>query len=193
MLLFKVSCVNFEFTSESSNLRKLLDVKFSFFKQIELQPIENVYPGLKQECNVQALECDIDEIESRYDDLCRAKSLVTKYRETDGELDEEMRKFNSDITKTLRTFRSAISTLDAEKVEHCLEVYGDALDGNDDEEKFARHWRNMLEKKVSEKFLTYANCSSDSNRSLTSLKPIRLFIVILQLNSRPTLQTRCQK
>ena len=93
-------------------------------------------------------QCDIDEIESCYDDLCQAKDLVTKYEKDGGDLDEEMRKFNSDLIKTMRTFRSAISTLNAEKVQKCLQVYGDALDGNEGEEKFVRHWRNMLNKKV---------------------------------------------
>lgn len=115
---------------------------------MELQPLENVYPTLNQGCNVQALECDIDEIESRFDDLCRAKSIVAIFEETGGELDEEMRKFHSDITKTMRTFRSAISTLHSQSVEKCLKEYENALNGNDNEGKFVRHWRYMLKKKV---------------------------------------------
>lgn len=101
----------------------------------------------------QVLDADIEEVESRFDDLCHTKALVVEYREkvNDQELDVEMKKFSSDITKALRTFRTAITTLDEEKVEKCLEVYEQSLDGNDEEGKFARHWRNMLKKKVGNK------------------------------------------
>jgi len=117
--------------------------------QIELQPIVNVFPALIQGRNVQASECEIDEIESRYDDLCQASHLVQKYRDTEPDkMDDEMRKFNSDITKTLREFRSAISSLDADKVRRCLQVYVNALDGNDEDDKFVRHFRGLLKKKV---------------------------------------------
>ena len=73
---------------------------------------------------------------------------MLKYQETESDLDQDMRKFNSEITKTLRTFRSAISTLDAKKVNACLEVYADSLDGNDEEGKFVRHWKDMMKAKV---------------------------------------------
>lgn len=74
--------------------------------------------------------------------------MATYHSSSEHDLDQEMRKFSSEITKTLRTFRSAISTLDAEKVSTCLQVYGDSLDGNDEEGKFVRHWKDMLMKKV---------------------------------------------
>ena len=67
-------------------------------------------------------------------------------------MDDEMRKFNSDITKTLREFRSAISSLDADKVRRCLQVYVNALDGNDEDDKFVRHFRGLLKKKVGDHF-----------------------------------------
>ena len=118
-------------------------------EQIELQPIANVFPSLNHDRNVRALECDINEVESRYDDLCQAKDLVLRYQETESDFDQDMRKFNSEITKTLRTFRAAISTLDAKKVETCLEAYADSLDGNDEEGKFVRHWKDMLKARVS--------------------------------------------
>ena len=73
---------------------------------------------------------------------------MLKYKETESDLDQDMRKFNSEINKTLRTFRSAISTLDAKKVETCLEVYADSLDENDEEGKFVRHWKDILKSKV---------------------------------------------
>lgn len=127
---------------------EILLLHFPFFEQIELQPIANVFPALNHDHSVRALECDINEVESRFDDLCQAKDLVLKYQETESDLDQDMRKFNSEITKTLRTFRSAISTLDAKKVDTCLEVYADSLDGNDEEGKFVRHWKDMMKAKV---------------------------------------------
>lgn len=131
-----------------------IQVYFSSF-QIELQPLENI-PNLLEpnpSPKPQVLDSDVEEIERRFDDLCHTKDLVAQYRETVEDLDEDMKKFNSDITKALRAFRAAIASLDTEKVDKCLEMYEEALDGNDDEEKFARHWRNMLKKKVGNKVL----------------------------------------
>ena len=73
---------------------------------------------------------------------------MATYRDTEHDLDKEMREFNSEITKTLRIFSSAISTLDEERVKKCLQEYADSLDGNDEEGKFVRHWRDLLKKKV---------------------------------------------
>lgn len=87
-------------------------------------------------------------MESRYDDLRQAKDLVQRYQDAERDLDQDMRKFNSEITKTLRTFRAAISTLDAKKVETCLEAYANSLDGNDEEGKFVRHWKGKLKSMV---------------------------------------------
>ena len=99
------------------------------------------------------MQCDIDEIESRFDDLYEAQRLVSEYKDKGGVLDSEMKEFNSVITKTLRTYRSAISSLDKEKVKECLETYEKALDGNDYKEKFATYWTEMLTKKVCIRFL----------------------------------------
>ena len=110
---------------------------------------------LSNQYKPQVSDAEIEEIESRYDDLCHTKALLAEYRKTvdddDDEFEKQMKKLSNDITKALRTFHSAISTLDEEKVEKCLEVYEKALDGNDDEEKFARHWKKMLKKKVGNK------------------------------------------
>lgn len=119
---------------------------------MELQPIENVYPALGDVSSVQVMECDIDEIESRFDDLFEAQRLVSAYRDKEGALDSEMRGFVSVVKETLRTFRTAISSLDEGKVQECLDTYKKALDGNDFDEKFATYWREMLTKKVSHKF-----------------------------------------
>ena len=90
------------------------------------------------------MECEIDYIESRFDDLQEAQRLVSEYKDNGGVLDSEMKKFYSVISKTIRTFRSAISSLDKEKVEECLQMYEQALDETDYEEKFATYWREML-------------------------------------------------
>ena len=98
------------------------------------------------------MECHINDIESRLDDLYEAKRLVSEYKEQlkekEGVLDSEMKQFSSVITKTLRKFVSAISSLDKKSVEECLDKYAEALDGNDYEGKFEAHWREMLMKKV---------------------------------------------
>ena len=103
---------------------------------------------LHQGSNVRALECEINEVDSRYDDLSLAKRLVAKYRDSEHELDLKMRWFNSEMTKTLRSFDSAISTLDAKSVKECIQVYASSLDGNDEEGKFVRYWRDLLRKRV---------------------------------------------
>ena len=90
------------------------------------------------------MECEIDDIESRFDDLQEAQRLVSKYKDNGGVLDSEMKKFSSVINKTIRTFRSAIASLDKEKVEECLKTYEQALDETDYEEKFATYWREVL-------------------------------------------------
>ena len=90
------------------------------------------------------MECEINDIESRFDDLQEAQRLVLEYKDNGGVLDSEMKKFYSVISKTIRTFRSAISSLDKEKVEECLKTYQEALDETDYEEKFATYWREML-------------------------------------------------
>ena len=92
-------------------------------------------------------ECDINEIESCFDDLNEARRLVSEYRDKGGVLDREMKQFNSLVVQTLRTFRYAISSLDEEKVEKCLDVYGNALDGETYDNKFATFWREMLTEK----------------------------------------------
>ena len=120
---------------------------------MELQPIENVYPALDDVSSVQVMECDIDEIESRFDDLFEAQRLVSAYRDKEGALDSKMREFVSVVKETLRTFRIAISSLDEGKVQECLNTYKKALDKDlDDDEKFTTYWREMLTKKVSHKF-----------------------------------------
>lgn len=62
-----------------------------------------------------------------------------------------MKEFRSKVSKILRTFRSAISSLEQEKVRQCLEVYEKALSKEDYEGKFAAHWRELLKKKVRHK------------------------------------------
>ena len=79
---------------------------------------------------------------------------MQRYQDTESDLDQDMREFNSEITKTLRKFRNAISTLDANKVETCLEAYADSLDGKDEEGKFVRHWKDKLKSMVCNQNLT---------------------------------------
>ena len=98
---------------------------------------------------------DIDQIESCFDDLYDAQRLVSEYKGEGGVLDSDMKQFSSVITKTLRLFRSAISSLDKENVEKCLEMYekGGGYYEGDYEEKFATCWKEMLAKKVCMRFL----------------------------------------
>ena len=115
---------------------------------MELQPIESVYPKLCKVSSFPVMEYEIDEIERRLDDLYEAERLVSEYKDKGGELDIDMKQFKSAVTKTLRTFRSAIASLDKEKVEECLNAYQEALDKSDYEDKFATYWREMLKGKV---------------------------------------------
>ena len=102
--------------------------------------------------SVPVQEYDIDEIECYFDDLNEAKRLVSAYMTNGGELDGEMKEFSSEVKNTLKTFRSAISSLEQEKITQCLEVYEKALNTKDYEGKFAAHWRELLKKKVCHKF-----------------------------------------
>ena len=107
------------------------------------------------------MKCDINEIESCFDDLNEARRLVSEYRDKGGVLDGEMKHFNSIVAMTLRTFRSAMSSLDEKKVEKCLDTYWQAFDGEYYDKKFATFWREMLTEKrekvcISCFFLSYA-------------------------------------
>ena len=101
--------------------------------------------------SVPVLECEINDIVCRFDDLNEAQRLVSVYITNGGVLDGEMKEFLSEVSKILRTFRSAISSLEQEKVTQCIDVYEKALNREDYEGKFAAYWRELLKKKVSHK------------------------------------------
>ena len=102
--------------------------------------------------SVPVYEYDIDEIECYFDDLNEAHRLVKAYITNGGELDGEMKEFRSEVRTTMKTFHSAITSLEQEKVTECLKVYEEALNRKDYEGKFAARWRELLKKKVCHKF-----------------------------------------
>ena len=105
-------------------------------------------------------ECDINAMESHFDDLNEAKRLVSVYKTNGGLLDGAMKEFCSSLNKILRTFRFAIKSLKEEEVTACLTMYDKALNIDDHEGKFAAHWNELLKKKVCHKFsLSKSECS----------------------------------
>ena len=102
--------------------------------------------------SVPVHECDINAMESRFDDLNEAQRLMLVYKKNGGLLDVEMEEFWSNVNKILRTFRFAIKSLKQEEVTECLKVYDEALNGVVYEGKFAAHWNELLKKKVCHKF-----------------------------------------
>ena len=102
--------------------------------------------------SVPVHECDINAMESRFDDLNEAQRLMLVYKKNGGLLDVEMKEFWSNVNKILRIFRFAIKSLEQEEVTECLKVYDEALNRVDYEGKFAAHWNELLKKKVCHKF-----------------------------------------
>ena len=110
--------------------------------------------------SVPVHECDINAMESHFDDLNEAKRLVSTYKTKGGRLDGAMEEFCSNVGKILRTFRFAIKSLKQEEVTACLKTYDEALNRDDHEGKFAAHWNELLKKKVCHNFsLSKSGCS----------------------------------
>ena len=74
--------------------------KFFAYLQFELQPVNNVIPNVKAHIQQQALTCDIEDLENRFDDLRNTKALVEYLEDEDeGEEDEDVEEFCSKVNE----------------------------------------------------------------------------------------------
>lgn len=122
---------------------------YSFFIQVELQPTETLIPSAKRYLPNRALVNQVEEIESRFDDLRAAHHLVNKYNEhNDTESNEDIKRFSQEIDKMMKIYVDAISILNVSgeesQFDDCFVAYENALDGYDEEGKFVQFWRNVL-------------------------------------------------
>ena len=123
--------------------------------QFELQPVNNVIPNAKAHIQQQALTCDIEELENRFDDLRNTKALFEEYLEDEDEdeEDEDVEEFCSKVNKLQHKFKEAIKTMDSVdgpgKIKECMEAYTKALGGREKKGKFTREWKKILKNKVS--------------------------------------------
>ena len=117
--------------------------------------MNNVIPDAKVRIQEQALTCDIEDLENRFDDLRNTKALVEEYLKDEDENkdDEGVEEFCSMVNKLQHKFKEAIKTMDSEdgpgKIKECMDAYVEALGGLYLEEKFTREWKKILKKKVS--------------------------------------------
>ena len=127
--------------------------EFFAYLQFELQPVNNVIPNVKAHIQQQALTCDTEDLENRFDDLRNTKALVEEYLEDEDEEDEDVEEFCSKVNKLQHKFKEAIKTMDSVdgpgKIKECMEAYTEALGGRDVKGKFTREWKKIFKKKVS--------------------------------------------
>ncbi|KAL9985832.1 hypothetical protein ACROYT_G008280 [Oculina patagonica] len=120
--------------------------------QFELQPVKNIIPTAKAYLQKQALTYQLEELESRFDDLRSAQTLANAYLQSVEETDDDVKKFISKTNKIYRVFRSTISTLNTkegeERMDACMEAYEDAFDGHDILGKFVLQWKKILSSKA---------------------------------------------
>ena len=141
------------------------------YLQFELQPVNYVIPNAKAHIQQQALTCDIEDLENRFDDLRNTEALVEEYLEDEeedededeeededededeDEEDEDVEEFYSKVNKIQHNFKEAIKTMDSMdgpgKIKEWMEAYTEALGGRDIKGKFTRKWKKILKKKAS--------------------------------------------
>lgn len=129
------------------------------YLQFELQPVNYVIPNAKAHIQQQALTCDIEDLENRFDDLRNTEALVEEYLEDEeededeDEEDEDVEEFYSKVNKIQHNFKEAIKTMDSVdgpgKIKEWMEAYTEALGGRDIKGKFTRKWKKILKKKAS--------------------------------------------
>ena len=124
--------------------------------------MKSVIPNAKEYIKQQSFACDIQEMESCFDDLRNSQALATAYLK--DKRDGDVKEFCSKVNKLQRKFKEAIKRMDSvdgpEKIEECLEAYMEALDGLDIEGKFTLEWKKILETKVSKMI---NNSTNDDN------------------------------
>ena len=78
-----------------------------------------VIPNAKAHIQQQALTCDIEDLENRFDDLRNTEALVEEYLEDEeededeDEEDEDVEEFYSKVNKIQHNFKEAIKTMDS--------------------------------------------------------------------------------
>ena len=136
--------------------------KFFAYLQFELQPVKSVIPNAKAYIQQQAWTSDIEDLESRFDDLQNTQALVEVYLE-DKE-DENVEEFCSEVMELQQKFKEAIKAINSvngpNKIKECREAYKKARGGLDRKGKFNREWKKILKKKVSKMI---NNSTNDDN------------------------------
>ena len=124
--------------------------------------MKSVIPNAKEYIKQQSFACDIQEMESCFDDLRNSQALATAYLKR--KRDDDVGEFCGKVNKLQRKFKEAIKRMDnvdgPEKIKECLEAYTEALGGLDIEGKFTLEWKNILETKVSKMI---NNSTNDDN------------------------------
>ena len=124
--------------------------------------MNSVIPNAKAYIQQQVLTCDIEDLESRFDDLRNTQALAMTYLE-DKE-DDDVEEFCSEVNKLQRKFKEAIKRMNSVdgpgKIKECTEAYTEALGGLDVKEKFILNWKEILKSKVSKMI---NNSTNDDN------------------------------
>ena len=136
--------------------------KFFAYLQFELQPVNSVIPRAKVYIQQQVLTSDIEDLESRFDDLQNTQALVEAYL-ADKE-DEEVEEFCSEVMELQEKVKEAIKAINSvngpNKIKECREAYKKVRGGLDLKGKFNREWKKILKKKVSKMI---NNSTNDNN------------------------------
>ncbi|PFX20179.1 putative protein PHLOEM PROTEIN 2-LIKE A3 [Stylophora pistillata] len=132
-----------------SRLKSINDGK-GFPMQFELQPVSSIIPNAKTNIQQQALCSDIDELESRFDDIRNTQALAEAYLE--NEEDDEVDDFCSELTELQQNFKEVIKALNSmegpKKIKECMEAYKNARGGRATKGKFGREWKKILKHKA---------------------------------------------
>ena len=124
--------------------------------------MNSVIPNAKAYIQQQVLTSDIEDLESRFDDLQNTQALVEVYLE-DKE-DEGVEEFCSEVMELQQKFKEAIKAINSvngpKKIKECREAYKKVRGGRDIKGKFNREWKKILKKKVSKMI---NNSTNDDN------------------------------
>ena len=124
--------------------------------QFELQPTKSIIPAAEVCLQQRALECDIDNLESCFDDLRTTKGLAEAYLQSKNGTDDDVQDFLGQINQIYQEFIEAISTMNKregpDKVKACLKTYQDSLNGRNVPGKFGYKWKQILSGKVGNVF-----------------------------------------
>ena len=124
--------------------------------------MNSVIPNAKAYIQQQVLTSDMEDLESRFDDLQNTQALVEVYLE-DKE-DEGVEEFCSEVMELQQKFKEAIKAINSvngpKKIKECREAYKKVRGGRDIKGKFNREWKKILKTKVSKMI---NNSTNDDN------------------------------